>query len=37
MTKAALIGPIQQENLALGYLASYARSKGHDVYAGTKF
>ena len=29
--KAALIGPIQQENLALGYLASYARSKGHDV------
>lgn len=29
--KAVLIGPIQQENLALGYLASYARSKGHDV------
>ena len=29
--KAALIGPIQQENLALGYLASYARAKGHDV------
>jgi radical SAM superfamily enzyme YgiQ (UPF0313 family) len=29
--KAALVGPIQQENLALGYLASYARAKGHDV------
>ncbi len=29
--KAVLVGPIQQENLALGYLASYARSKGHDV------
>ncbi len=31
MTRAALIGPIQQENLALGYLASYARQKGHEV------
>ncbi len=29
--RAALVGPIQQENLALGYLASYARSKGHEV------
>lgn len=29
--KAALVGPIQQENLALGYLASYARRRGHDV------
>lgn len=29
--RAVLVGPIQQENLALGYLASYARSKGHDV------
>jgi anaerobic magnesium-protoporphyrin IX monomethyl ester cyclase len=29
--KAALVGPIQQENLALGYLASYARAKGHEV------
>lgn len=29
--KAVLVGPIQQENLALGYLASYARTKGHDV------
>ncbi|MBK7395641.1 MAG: cobalamin-dependent protein [Myxococcales bacterium] len=29
--KAVLVGPIQQENLALGYLASYARKEGHDV------
>ncbi len=29
--KALLVGPIQQENLALGYLASYARKCGHDV------
>ena len=29
--KAVLVGPIQQENLALGYLASFARAKGHDV------
>lgn len=29
--KAVLVGPIQQENLALGYLASYARAHGHDV------
>ncbi|AKU93638.1 Fe-S oxidoreductase [Labilithrix luteola] len=29
--KAVLIGPIQQENLALGYLAAYARAKGHEV------
>jgi len=29
--RAALIGPVQQENLALGYLASYARAKGHEV------
>ncbi|CAN5475002.1 hypothetical protein BH09MYX1_BH09MYX1_26230 [soil metagenome] len=29
--KALLIGPIQQENLALGYLAAYARAKGHEV------
>ncbi len=29
--RAVLVGPIQQENLALGYLASYARSKGHEV------
>lgn len=29
--KAALVGPIQQENLALGYLAAYARQRGHDV------
>lgn len=29
--KAALIGPIQQENLALGYLAAYARQRGHEV------
>lgn len=29
--RAALVGPIQQENLALGYLASYARQRGHDV------
>jgi len=28
--KAVLVGPIQQENLALGYLASYARARGHD-------
>jgi len=28
--KALLVGPIQQENLALGYLASYARKRGHD-------
>ena len=30
MAKALLIGPIQQENLALGYLAAYARSRGHE-------
>lgn len=29
--KAVLVGPIQQENLALGYLASYARKEGHEV------
>jgi radical SAM superfamily enzyme YgiQ (UPF0313 family) len=29
--KALLLGPAQQDNLALGYLASYARSRGHDV------
>lgn len=29
--RAVLVGPIQQENLALGYLASYARAKGHEV------
>src|SRR5262245_58507348 len=29
--RAVLVGPIQQENLALGYLASYARSQGHEV------
>ena len=29
--KAVLVGPIQQENLALGYLAGHARTKGHDV------
>jgi hypothetical protein len=29
--KVVLVGPIQQENLALGYLASYARKHGHDV------
>jgi hypothetical protein len=29
--RALLVGPIQQENLALGYLASYARSRGHEV------
>jgi anaerobic magnesium-protoporphyrin IX monomethyl ester cyclase len=29
--KAALIGPIQQENLALGYLASFAQARGHEV------
>jgi hypothetical protein len=28
--KALLVGPIQQENLALGYLAAYARSRGHE-------
>lgn len=31
MSKVVLVGPIQQENLALGYLASYARKHGHDV------
>ena len=29
--KAVLVGPIQQENLALGYLAAHARTKGHEV------
>jgi anaerobic magnesium-protoporphyrin IX monomethyl ester cyclase len=29
--KAVLVGPIQQENLALGYLAAHARTRGHDV------
>ena len=29
--KALLLGPAQQDNLALGYLASYARTRGHDV------
>jgi anaerobic magnesium-protoporphyrin IX monomethyl ester cyclase len=29
--KALLVGPIQQENLALGYLASYGRARGHEV------
>ncbi len=29
--KALLIGPIQQENLALGYLAAFARARGHEV------
>lgn len=29
--KVALIGPIQQDNLALGYLASFARARGHEV------
>jgi hypothetical protein len=31
MARALLLGPIQQENLALGYLAAYARSRGHTV------
>lgn len=30
--KAALLGPIQQENLALQYLASAARSAGHEAF-----
>ena len=29
--KAVLVGPIQQENLALGYVASFARARGHEV------
>jgi len=29
--RAVLVGPIQQENLALGYLASHARANGHQV------
>ena len=38
MARALLLGPIQQENLALGYLAAHARANGHVVetsaYAG---
>lgn len=28
--RAVLVGPIQQENLALGYLAACARARGHE-------
>jgi anaerobic magnesium-protoporphyrin IX monomethyl ester cyclase len=31
MARALLLGPIQQENLALGYLGAYARARGHVV------
>jgi anaerobic magnesium-protoporphyrin IX monomethyl ester cyclase len=30
--KAVLVGPIQQENLALQYLAAAARRKGHEIH-----